>query len=604
MAVAIVNNHSTINLIDLDPNAIKSSLINFLRTNDQFKDYDFEASNINLLIDLLAVNGHRQAFYQNMALNEAFLDSALLRNSALSRAKELNYVPRSARSSKARVRIEFEATSDSAPYVVPKGSPLTTLVKNQSYTYTIPENITVASANNTYIFETDIYEGVYVQDSYTMPVDGTLTRFQLTNRNIDTTSLVVTVFEDGNEVGDAYIRSDSLLDLKSTSKVFFLQTSMNGYYEVLFGDNNIGRRPKTNATIVLNYRVSSGKVSNGAREFTLDFDPTGTDELSSTAIVSTLQSSQDGADIESLESIKYMAPRHFQVQERAVTSSDFEVALKARFPEINAVFAYGGEELSPAQYGKVFVAVDLQNVDSLPDSKIQEYTTFLKNRTTFGIVPVFVEPEYSYLQVNTRVRYNLNITSATKETVRTYVKDAIIGYRNDNLDDFNTILRHSKLEKAIDEADSSIISTFTETLVYKKIVPQLNTIQDYRLQFGIPLRTDIPSNASSHDKEKIAVLQSSVFVYNSEFATLEDDGNGIVRIIRESGDTHAKIIDIGTICYITGCVKLRNFKVDSYRGDSIRIYVRPKDVDVNAKLNNILTIEPDEINIELEQLRV
>lgn len=604
MAVPVINNHSSINLIDLDFNAIKASLKNFLKGNSQFKDYDFEASNMNLLLDLLAVDGYRNAFYTNMALNEAYLDSALLRNSVLSRAKELNYLPRSRKSTRARVKFTFDATGESAPYVIEKGSPLTALVKSQAYTFTIPETIVVASSNTTYTVETDIFEGIYVIDTYTYTqVDG-IQRFKIQNKNVDTSSIVVTVYEDGNEIGDVYTFASSLLDLTEKSKVYFLQTSQDGYYEVLFGDNNLGRQPKQNATIVINYRVSSGPLSNGAREFTLDFDPTGVDELTSIVDVSTLQSGVDGSNEESIESIKYVAPRHFQTQERAVTESDYEIALRAAFPEINAVHAYGGETLSPPRYGRVYCAVDITNVEGLPESKKREYYNFLKNRTSFGIIPTFVEPSYSYLQVNSKIRYNINITSASKETIRGYVRDAVIGFRDSFLDDFNVILRHSKLENAIDQADPSIVSATTEILAYKKINPILDAFNDFTLNFGVAIRQDIPPKAKQHHREYISAVKSSYFTYRGELVALEDDGEGKLRIVKETSDNHNAIVDVGTVDYETGEIKLKDFKIDSYVGSSIKIFIRPEDGDVVASLNNILTIEPDEINITLEELRI
>jgi hypothetical protein len=605
MAVPIINNHSSISLIDLDFDGIKASLLNYLRNNDQFKDYDFEASNINLLVELLAYNAYKTAFYQNMTLNESFLDSALLRTSVLSRCKELNYLPRSYRSTKARVLIQFEATGESAPYIIEKGSPLTALVKSQAYTFTVPETITVASSNTTYSVETDIYEGVYIKDTYTFLSNDNIPRYKITNKNIDTSSLVVSVYEDGNEFADIYTYASSLLDIESTSKVYFLQPSQDGYYEVLFGDNNLGRKPKENSTIVLDYRVSSGFVSNGAREFTLDFDPTGEDEVTSIIDVITLQSGNDGDEYETIDSIKFTAPRHFQTQERAVTASDYAIALKAQFPEINAVYAYGGEDLSPPRYGRVYCAIDITNVDGLPESKKIQYYNFLKNRTTFGIIPTFVEPDYTYLQVNSTIRYNVNITSASSETIKSYVKDAVIGFRDTYLDDFDVILRHSKLETAIDNADPSIVSSVTDVLAYKKINPKLdNSLQEFTLNFGVAFRTDIPPIPGTHDQEYLSVVRSTQFTYENEFASLEDDGQGTLRIVREVGGIHDTIVEIGTVDYENGIVSIKDIRIEAYLGPAIKIFVRPKDPDVVSNLNNILTIEEDEINIIPEELRL
>lgn len=595
--------NTSINLVDLDFASLKGSFKNYLRDQNQFKDYDFEGSNINILLDLLSYNSYKNAFYLNMLLSESFLDSAQLRNSILSHAKELNYLPRSARSSKARVRIEFEATGESAPYIIQKGSPLTTLVKNESYTFTIPETITVSSANTTYSFETDIFEGTYIQDTYTYRQGIENQRFKLTNRNIDTESLTVSVFEDGNEVSDAYKLSTSLLDLDETSKVFFLQPTETGYFEVLFGDNNLGRRPKINSTIVMEYRTSSGELPNGAREFSVDFDPTGSDELNFTPEVNTLENSKDGAEEESIESIRYMAPRHFQTQERTITASDYSIALKGQFPEINAVHAYGGEDLTPPQFGKVFIAVDITNVDGFPESKKTEYKNFIDRRSPFGIRPVFVDPEFSYLSVRSKVRYDVNVTSASRETLKSIIKNAVVDFNEEYLNDFNVILRNSKLETEIDASDASIISSVTKTQIYKKINPRLGLSENFRLNFGVPIIDTIPEKEDLHRSTDVHALVSSLFIFNSEQVLLEDDGSGNIRVMKTDGFINEKIKNVGKIDYNTGQVEINGLVVDSFQGSSIKLYVTPVDPDVVASKNSILTIEDDEIIIDLEEVR-
>jgi hypothetical protein len=538
-----------------------------------------------------------------MVLSEGFLDSAQLRNSILSHSKELNYLPRSYRSAKARIKVNFEADGSSAPYVVRKGSTFTSLVKNNSYTFTIPENILVASANNDYTFETDVFEGIYITDTYTYIEEVENQRFKITNKNVDTTSLTVNVFEDGNEVSDIYTYATSLLDLNPDSKVYFLQPSEDGFYEVLFGDGNLGRRPAINATVVLNYRISSGENANGAKQFIIDFDPTGNDELLINPEVNTLENSKSGTGPESIDSIKFTAPRHFQVQERAVTSRDYEIILKSQFPEIAAIHAYGGEDLSPPQYGKVFISVDLNNIDGLPESKKDEYTKFIKNRSTFGIVPHFAEPEYTYLQIISTVRYNINITSDSSETIKTKVKETVLDFRDTYLDDFDVILRHSKLETAIDQTDSSIVSSVTKQKIYKKLNPTLDTPVNLTVDFGVPLYKRLGHAHSFHPFQTDRAVSSSNFYYNSELATIEDDGFGAVRILRLRGAAYEKILDIGSVNYDTGVIQINDIKFDSYIGDSFKVFVRPEDNDVNAQFNNILTIEAEEVKITTEEIR-
>ena len=596
--------NTSINLVDLDFLSIKASLKNFLRDNPQFQDYDYEGSNINMLLDILAINGYRTAFYQNMSLNESFLDSAILRNSVLSRAKELNYLPKSAKSSRARVKVTFGATGAGAPYTIPKGSLLASSVKNDTFTFTIPSTLVVASANSTYEFETDIFEGYYVSDTYTYSAGTTGQTFQISNRDVDTDSLTVTVYEDGNTAGTTYVRANSLLDLDNTSEVYFIEPTGVGYYNILFGDNNIGKRPKGDSTIVLNYRVTQGSDGNGARVFTLEFDPTGADELTSAITVNTLQSSIDGVEEESLDSIKYNAPRHFQVQERAVTATDYSSILKSQFPEIRAIYAYGGEDLTPPIYGRVYISVDISDVDGLPDSKTEQYRNFLKNRTTFGIVPFFTEPSYTYIKVDTKVRYNINITTKSRETLDAIVRDAIVQFRDDNLDDFNVIFRASRLETEIDASDPSIISSITDLQIYKKTNPQIGELVNIDLTFGTKLRQDLLSEKEDrHPANIISALQTSNFYYKSELCTMDDDGAGNVRIMKIIGGNHERVTNIGTIDYDTGKIQIRDIKFDSYIGQSLRFFCRPEDPDLSAQLNNIVSIEENEIDIALEEVR-
>lgn len=596
--------NNSINLVDLDFLSIKNSLKNFLRDNDQFKDYDYEDSNINQLIELLAINGYRQAFYQNMSLNESFLDSAILRNSVLSRSKELNYLPKSAKSSRARVKVTFEASGASAPYTIAKGSLLSTSIKNDTFTFSIPSTLVVASANSTYEFETDIFEGYFVQDTYTYPAGQVNETFQISNRTVDTDSLTVTVYEDGNTSGTNYVRANSLLDLDNDSEVYFIEPTGVGYYNILFGDNNIGKRPKGDSTIVLNYRITQGADGNGAGVFALEFDPTGADELSSAVTVNTLQNSIDGVEEESLESIKYNAPRHFQVQERAVTATDYSSILKSQFPEIRAIYAYGGEDLTPPIYGRVYISVDISDVDGLPDSKIEQYRKFLKNRTTFGIVPFFTEPTFTYIKVNSKVRYNINVTTKSQDTIKSIVSDAIVQFRDDNLDDFNVIFRASRLETEIDESDPSIVSSISDFTIYQKTTPTIGELVNIDINFGTKLRTDLLTDKEDrHAANIISALRTSNFYFKSELCTMDDDGDGNVRIMKIIGGNHERLTDIGTIDYESGKITIRDIKIDSYIGQSLRFFVRPEDPDLAAQLNNIVSIEENEIDITLEEIR-
>lgn len=595
--------NSSIDLTTLDFDSHLQSLKTFLKSQDTFRDYDMEGSNINILLELLAYNSFKNGFLVNMLMSEAFLDTAQLRNSILSHAKELNYLPRSMRSSVAKVRVSFQATGENSPYIITKGKPFTTIVRNRSYTFTIPETIVCTSPNTSFSFTTDIYEGSFVQDSYNFAANVENQTFKITNRSIDTRSLTVTVYEDNSEIGQNYQLSSTLLDVTAKSRVFFLQPSEDGSYELLFGDGNIGNRPKDNSIIRIEYRTASGSPANGAKRFSCDFDPTSRGETTSNITVDVLESARDGSEEETIESIRYHAPRHFQVQERAVTAKDYEISLKTQFPEINAVHAYGGEELDPPQYGRVIVSIDITNVNGLPDSKKNEYYRFLKRRSPFTIEPIFIEPEFSYVSIDTIIRYNVNITPLTSETIKTLVSDAIDKFQEDNLNKFNSVLRQSKLAKTIDGADPSIISSITKVAIYKKFNPALGVRQNLEMDFGLPLMDDVPLKEKVHKSSDIRTLYSSVFRFNGEQCVFEDDGAGKIRLMKIKGQNFEMIQDIGSVDYSTGKVSIQNFIMDDYYGGSVKIFILPKDPDILVSRNTILMVEPDEIEISVEELR-
>jgi hypothetical protein len=591
---------SSLDLISLDFDGLKTDLKRFMKSQSQFKDYDFESSAMSVLLDVLVYNTTKNIFFYNMDISESFLDSAQMRDSVLSRAKDLNYTPRSARSAKARVAVSFKATGESQPYVISKGSGFGTVIKNESFFFTIPETLTVASANTSFSFETDIYEGVYIKDTYIFPSNVDNKRFRINNKNVDTNSLSVVAFEDNTLVGQKYTRATTLLGLNELSKVYFLQASENGYYEILFGDNNIGRQPKAGSTIVLDYRVSTGSKANGAKSFTQNFDPTGeVSELIDNVVVETLSNGINGSEPESIDSIKYYAPRHFQVQERAIVPSDYEVILKEEFPEINAVSAYGGEDANPPQYGKVFIAVDLKDVEGFPQSKVEEYTDFIKKRTMLD--PIFIEPVFTYFRIDSTVRYNINVTTLSPKNLGTLVSNVITAYNDAYLDDFAVEFRRSPFTTAIDDSDQSMISNVTRVSLYKKFNPELQVFTDAILDFGVKLEN--LQQIDIDDDNDLHTLSSTYFTFKGMRAIIKDDGAGGLWITHSDSGIDKKIAKVGSVDYDSGVVNIESFYCDSYEGSTIKLYVIPADDDIIIPRDTIASIEPDEIHLTVETLK-
>lgn len=591
--------NSSVVLTSLDHDTLKASLRDFMRSQDVLRDYDFDGSTIGVLIDELAYNTTLNAFYLNMVATEGWLESAQLRDSVVSRVKELNYLPRSARSASARLRVTISANATTL--VMPKGTSFTGRYGSGSFVFTTDVTRTVNSSNGTFVFDdVTVYEGAYVRDSFVYRRSAEDKRFVLTNPSIDTSSVVVNVVEDGGATVTTHSLATSLLGLNQSSRVYFMQGARGGRYEILFGDGIVGREPADGAVIVVEYRVTRGAAADGVTVFTLNDDIAG--GLGSGAPrVETLSIASNGAAPESLESIRRIAPRWFQAQERAVTVTDYETILRARFPEINAVSAFGGEQLDPPRHGRVYIAVDVAGIDGLPESKRSEYTDFMAGRAAMPVV--FVEPEYLYYRVETTVNYNVNLTTLGQDDIRTLVETAINSYNSANLDDFKSTLRYSRLVGAIDDAHTSIVSNETSVRVYKKLNPTLGVPQNIVVDLGVPLLSTVPRLGDSYPITEIRTIRSSPFVYNGDRVSLEDDGDGTVRIVKLVGATNTRVVDVGTVDYDAGIVRLTGFKPDAYDGSSLRIYAETRDHDFSSRRNTVLTLEPSEVVVTVRPVR-
>ena len=594
--------NSSISLTQLDFTEYKNSLKAYLREQNEFKDYDFDGSNLSVLLDILAYNTYQNAFYLNMVSNEMFLDSAKLRDSVISHAKELNYLPRSFTSAKATVQLRITPSdANKNSVVIPKGTSFITRVDDFSYSFNTNENLVVTNkVNGTFVSESIIlYEGNYLSDTYAVNYNNPLI-YKINNRNVDISSVAVTVLEDNGSVTQEYARATSLFGHNESSRVFFLQPGIGDSYEVVFGDGVVGRKPKNNAIVIIEYRVSNGELPNGATRF---INSGRIDNEANVAVI-TLTSAQDGAVAEDLNSIKYNAPRAFTTQERAVTAEDYENLLKANFPEINAVTAYGGEDATPPQFGRIFVSVDLTDVDGLPKIKEDEYRRFLRSRSSVAMEPLFVTPDYTYLKIDSLVKYNINRTGQNPEDLRAFVIDAILNYASANLNSFSRTFRYSKLVQAIDATDASVISNDTTVNLVKYLTPDLGVPLNLTIDFKSPLTQEIPLLGDEHPIVDVHGITSTPFTYTGiQNCVLEDNGDGVVRIVTPVGANHKKIVDVGTVDYDTGVVRLTNFIVQNYVGTSLKIYAEPRFRDITAIQNVILNIIESDVNITIEQIR-
>lgn len=596
----MATSNSSFSLVELDHATLKESFKTYLKGKPQFKDYDFEGSNISELLDVMAYNTYKNAFYYNMAISEAFLDSAQIRGSVVSHAKDLNYLPRSKRSSKAKVRVTFTATGESAPYIIEKGAPFTALVKNQSFTFTLPETTVVTSSNTTFEFETNIYEGIYLKDVYIVSDNSEFPKYRITNKNVDTSSLTVAVYEDGAEVADVYKATDTLLDLDSESKIFFIQAVDDGYYEVLFGDDFFGKKPKLGSTIVLDYRVANGPLANGAKTFSCDFDPTNNDELLGNIELEVLENSADGLDVQDTESIRIYAPRHFAAQQRAVASDDYASLILGKFTgTVDDVNVYGGETVEPKLYGRVILAIKPSNGTIAPNFIKDEITAYLREYVSLPTRVLISDPEYFYLQVISSVQYNTTATNKSASEIKGIVTNAIEEFSDSFLGKFDRDFRYSKFVNYIDESDGAITSNDTRVKMVKRLFPKPFTYNTFNLQYN----NQFHPGRIGYDGHPIVV--SSPFTFISEDGVyytnshLRDNGLGGIEVYTTiNSQTVILNASVGEVNYTNGTITISKLNVAEY-GDYISVYAIPLSKDVIMNKANILFIEASDVTISV-----
>lgn len=585
--------NTSVNLVGLDFENYKTNLKSYLKTNEQFKDIDFSGSNINMLLDILAYNTYHNAFYLNMIGSEMFLDTAILRDSIYSHVKELNYVPRSTRSAYATINIEINPSNFVESITALKGTSFTTKVGSNSYVFSLPQSQVLnrkVNASNSQLFtyyanNVQIYEGLIVTDTFVMDSSTENQRFILSNPNVDVTSIIVNVMEDGSTQFSQYVLSSSFFNVTANDRVFFVQAAENNQYEILFGNNITGKKPKNGAIISCEYRVSSGSLANGSKTFRLDGDIGGFTNVTVTVVGEAAY----GSNTESIDSIKFNAPRYFQTQERAVTAGDYTALMRAEFPEIDSIHVFGGEEADPPQYGKVIVSVDTFNSDGLSALDIQRYTKYLRQKTPLTIDPVFVNPVFLYCSINSKVKYNINTSSAAPGDIAAAVKDTISSFCAQNVNDFNVTLRYSKLTSSIDNTYGSIIGNETDIKLIKYFVPTLE-----QMAARAPINTTIKFN------NPIRAVETDIFSYyfqNTKYNNvyLKDNGQGILNIIINN-----KPSPIGAVDYDAGTVTINGLIVVEYRGEGITFTATPENQDITVTKNEILQVRDSDVAVNIE----
>ena len=578
--------NSAINVTSLNFDAIKTSMKTYIQAKPEFTDYNFEGSTISMLLDLLAYNTYQNAFYTSMIGNEMFLDSAQLRDSVASRAKMLDYVPRSARGASTTLNVVITPTGAPNTVTVAKNSQFSATLDGESYKFVTPQAYTFSS-NDSYTGNITITEGRPVTHRFTVSSNSPV-RYILPNENVDTTSITVDVQTSvGNLSSSRYNLASDITQVQANSAVYFLQEVEDSQYEIYFGDNVIGKKPDDNNIVIANYRICNGTLGNDISSFTSPSTLGGFSAFTTTVNAST----SGGADKESIDSIKFNAPKNYDTQNRAVLSEDYKRIILRDNGDLQSVSVWGGEENTPAVYGKVFISIKPVNGFTISSQRKTEIRTELKKYNVLSIDPEFVDASFLYIKPTIAVRYNSRATTLSAVAVQTKVTNAIINFENTKLGTFDSNrFRYSQFIQSIDAADSSIVSNLTLITIERRFVPSLTTSSTYNINFNNALN-------HPHAGHKY-IISSSAFTYQNQTCYFDDDGNGNLRIYYLLNSTRVYLNQTaGLVNYISGLVTVSSFLPTAFVGSALSIFADPTNNDVNAVRNQILLIAGATVSI-------
>ena len=571
---------------NLDFDQIKTSIKDYLRTNSDFTDFDFEGSNFSVLIDTLAYNTYITAFNSNMVVNESFLDSATVRENVVSLARNIGYVPRSRTAAQATISFDIlntqEVDVNSAPSTVTLKAGLVCIATDSSttFTFSIPEDITTtitlgppsttpskvvgytASFNSIKVFQ-----GTFLKKSFT--VDGSLDqRFILDNPFIDTSTIVVRVRGSSeNGKGTLFTKVDNILNVDSTSSTFLIQEVQDEKYELLFGDGIFGRKLENESIIDVSYIVTDGKEGNGPGSFTfagtIETDPNSVVELSTTPLINVISGASNGGDIESTDSIKYFAPRLYSSQYRAVTARDYEAIIQQIYPNTESVSVVGGEELDPPQFGTVFITIKPQNGDFVSDFDKTRILSDLKNYTLTGISQKIIDLKILHIELESSIYYNSSKV-ANVEELKTSVINGLTTYsKSTEINKFGGRFKYSKILSVIDNIEDSITSNITRIRIRRNLNALVNQFAQYELCFGNQFNVKTEGLNIKSTGFKISGESATVFLTDTPNS---DKKTGVISIVKKDVVNNEKIIIVenaGTVDYIKGEINLTTINITS-----------------------------------------
>lgn len=580
--------NSYLQVTELDFEDIRTNLKSYLSTQSQFQDYDFEGSAMAVLLDVLAYNTHYNAYYVNMLANEMFLDTAQQRDSVVSKAKELGYTPVSAIGAQANVQLTFAGVANTvSQFTIPENSKFTTTIDDVQYTYVTPQAYTVINDDNNFVKQITIKEGTPLTHRFIVD-DNNPVRYVLPNENVDTTSISVRVQESLSDTTTTeFTLATNITQVFSTSPVYFIEEAFGGKYEIIFGSGSLGRNVKNGNVVIVDYLVCNGDTTNGATTFSVD-DLSGITIPYTSASLTTVSNSTGGRNQESIESIKFNAPRNYQTQNRAVIDNDYQRILLAENPDLQSVVAFGGEQANPPVFGKVYISVKPFNEEFITSTKKQQLRDSIIDRTPLAIDPIFIDADYTYVLPTIETYYNKSLTTVSEGEIEQAVLNTITSFSENNLERFGNRLRYSRFVRALDNITTgSILNNDASLKLQKRIVPNTQRAEKIEVFFNNEIRT--------------SSLETTSFTFQGFTCFLDDDGLGNVRIYRFNQDRQKIILNstAGTIDYSEGSVTVENFAPTAYTGIELKITITPDRLDLTPVREQILIMDARDANVSL-----
>lgn len=607
---------SLVNYSNLDFDQIRNNIKDYLRSNSNFTDYDYDGSNLSTIIDVLAYNTYIASFNANMVANEAFIDSATLRENVVALARNIGYVPRSKTASKAVVSFLVDLTTSREKYPISltlKKGPICTsasTLNGQTFVFLVPDDITVPVVDGVAFFEDiTIYEGTLIETNFTVKSTDVNQRFILDNAGIDTTTIKIFVRDNANSnSGNRFNVVDNLFDAGRESNIAFLQEVEDQRYELLFGDGIFGRKLENQNIVEVSYIITSGANANGISNFTFIgriFDNEESIISSGISLIAVSSVADYGEDIESVSYIKKYAPKLYSSQNRAVTPSDYESLIPRIYPEADLVTVYGGEELDPPQYGKVFLAIKPKFSQFVPDTIKINLENKIKKYSVAGIIPEIVDMKFLYVEFISNIYYNRN-RATSSNIVRNQVFNSIIAYsKSSELNRYGARFKYSKFQRIIDDSDESITSNITTIQMRRDLSPLLNASATYEICFGNSFQI-INNNGFNVKSSGFTIDGVTGVSYLTDFPSEDDETIGEIVIFRLKSNSDPEIIlrDVGTVDYEKGEINLNPINITSTERVSgispiIQVSAIPRSNDIISlqDLYLILDVNSSQINM-------